>query len=70
MTIDDKPADMLRADYILRALRVPAGKHTIKFRFEPVSVVTGKKIDLVSSLLLVGLVAGALFVESKRKKSA
>lgn len=70
VTIDDKPADMLRADYILRALRVPAGKHTIKFRFEPVSVATGKKIDLVSSLLLVGLVAGALFVESKGKKKA
>ena len=70
VTIDDKPADMLRANYVLRALRVPAGKHTIKFRFEPVSVATGKKIDLVSSLLLVGLVVGALFVESKRKKSA
>lgn len=70
VTIDDKPADMLRANYVLRALRVPAGKHTIKFRFEPVSVDAGKKIDLVSSLLLVGLIAGAIFVESKRKKSA
>jgi hypothetical protein len=70
VTIDDKPADLLRANYVLRALRVPAGKHTIKFRFEPVSVAAGKKIDLVSSLLLVGLVAGALFVESKRKKNA
>lgn len=70
VTIDDKPADLLRADYVLRALRVPAGKHTIKFSFEPVSVTAGKKIDLVSSLLLVGLVAGALFVESKRKKNA
>ncbi|SDE33995.1 hypothetical protein SAMN04487996_104392 [Dyadobacter soli] len=70
VTIDDKPADLLRANYVLRALRVPAGKHTIKFRFEPVSVVAGKKIDLVSSLLLVGLVVGAIFVESKRKQNA
>lgn len=70
VTIDDKPADLLRANYVLRALRVPAGKHTIKFRFEPVSVAAGKKIDLVSSLLLVGLVAGAIFVESKRRKNA
>lgn len=68
VTIDDKPADMLRANYVLRALRVPAGKHTIKFRFEPVSVATGSKIDLLSSLLLVGLIVGALFVESKRSK--
>lgn len=70
VTIDDKPADMLRANYVLRALRVPAGKHTIKFRFEPVSVTTGTKIDLMSSLLLVGLVVGAVVVESRKKKSA
>ncbi|WP_353717535.1 hypothetical protein [Dyadobacter sp. 676] len=70
VTIDDKPADMLRVNYVLRALRVPAGKHTVKFRFEPISVATGKKIDFVSSLLLVGLVAGAIFVESRRKKAA
>ncbi|MHA4738052.1 YfhO family protein [Dyadobacter sp. MSC1_007] len=70
VTIDDKPADMLRANYVLRALRIPAGKHTIKFRFEPVSVSTGSKIDLVSSLLLVALIAGAIFVEAKGKKTA
>ena len=69
VTIDGKPADMLRANYVLRALRVPAGKHTIKFRFEPVSVAAGSKIDLVSSLLLIGLIAGALFVESKKKSA-
>ncbi|CAG4990578.1 hypothetical protein DYBT9275_00561 [Dyadobacter sp. CECT 9275] len=68
VTIDDKPADLLRADYVLRALRVPAGKHTIKFSFEPVSVATGSKVDLVSSILLVVLIAGALFVEVKGKK--
>lgn len=70
VTIDDKPADLLRANYVLRALRVPAGKHSIKFRFEPVSVSTGSKIDLVSSLLLLALVAGAVFVEVKGKKTA
>ncbi|MCF0042995.1 YfhO family protein [Dyadobacter fanqingshengii] len=69
VTIDDKPADMLRANYILRALRIPAGKHMIKFSFEPVSVAIGSKIDLVSSLLLVGLIAGAIFVEVKKKKN-
>ncbi|KAA6436674.1 hypothetical protein FEM33_21270 [Dyadobacter flavalbus] len=69
VTIDDKPADMLRANYVLRALRVPAGKHTIRFSFEPVSVSAGSKIDLVSSLLLVALIAGAIFVEVKGKKT-
>jgi hypothetical protein len=70
VTIDDKSADMLRADYVLRALRIPAGKHTIKFSFEPVSVAVGSKIDLVSSLLLVALIAGAIFVQTKKEKRA
>jgi hypothetical protein len=58
----------MRANYILRALRVPAGKHTIVFRFEPVSVAVGNKIDLLSSILLIALIAGAIFVETKKKK--
>jgi hypothetical protein len=70
VTIDGKPADLLRANYVLRALRVPAGKHTIVFKFEPVSVAAGKKIDLVSSILLVALIAGAIFAEAKRKSNS
>lgn len=70
VTIDDKPVDLLRANYVLRALRIPAGKHTVKFRFEPVSVATGSKVDLVSSLLLIGLIAGAVWMEAKRTKNA
>ncbi|MDQ6480899.1 hypothetical protein [Dyadobacter sp. LHD-138] len=67
VTIDGKPADMLRADYVLRALRIPAGKHTIKFRFEPVSIAVGSKVDLISSLFLIALIVGAIVVEAKRK---
>ncbi len=69
VTIDGQPAKMLRADYVLRALRVPAGKHTIIFRFEPTSVTTGHTIDLISSILLVGLLIGAIVVEARRKEA-
>ncbi|WP_373513116.1 hypothetical protein [Persicitalea sp.] len=68
VTIDGQSAPLLRADYVLRALRVPPGKHTITFRFDPVSVSTGHTIDLISSILLVALVIGAVFVSVKRKE--
>ena len=67
VTIDGKAAPLLRADYVLRALRVPAGRHTILFKFDPVSVSTGHTIDLISSILLVVLILGAVFVEYKRQ---
>jgi hypothetical protein len=67
VTIDTKPVPLLRADYVLRALRVPAGKHTIIFRFDPVSVSVGHTIDLISSILLLALVIGAVVVEARKK---
>lgn len=67
VTIDGKPAEMLRANYVLRALRIPAGKHSIVFKFEPVSIAAGRKVDLISSILLVVLIVGAVFISVKNK---
>lgn len=57
--IDGKLVPHFRTDYILRGMVVPAGEHTIEFRFEPKSYFVGKKISLAGS---VGLVAFLLVV--------
>ncbi|HEX7411740.1 MAG TPA: YfhO family protein, partial [Bacteroidales bacterium] len=56
--IDGKPAPYFRANYVLRAMIVPAGKHTIEYKFEPAVYRTGEKISLASSLLLIVLLIG------------
>jgi len=60
-SIDGEPAEYFRANYVLRALVVPAGTHTIEFRFDPKSLKTGFSASMAGSvliLLLLGLAAG------------
>ena len=53
--IDDEPVEHIRANYCLRALRIPSGRHTVKFEFKPSAYKTGELISLISSILLLGL---------------
>ena len=66
--VDGQPSDgMLRANYLLRAARLPAGKHTVEMRFEPSSWAIGGTIALIASiLLLVGFLA-SLFLYFKEQ---
>lgn len=53
--INDTPADHFRTDYVLRGMSVPAGSHTITFRFEPQSYKTGNRVSLAGSVILLAL---------------
>lgn len=57
-TIDGSEAEIIRANYILRALRVPAGQHKIEFRFTPDSYVKGNVISTAASVLVVLIAIG------------
>lgn len=65
--VDGKYTPHLRADYLLRAMVVPAGKHTILFKFDPVAVEKGNTVDLITSVLMVAFLGIALFFEARRK---
>ncbi|MBE0668758.1 MAG: YfhO family protein, partial [Bacteroidales bacterium] len=57
--IDDKPADHFRTDFVLRGMVLPAGHHTITFKFEPQSYKTGNMVSMASSLVLILMLAFA-----------
>lgn len=66
--IDGEPVSHFRVNYVLRALIVPEGKHTIEFKFEPKSYYTGNKISLASSLLLVLATLGYVYSLWRKRK--
>lgn len=63
--IDGKQVPYLRANYVLRALTVPSGKHEIVFKFEPRIWVVGERISFAGSLLLILLVIFGIGFEIK-----
>lgn len=67
-TIDGKPADHFRADYVLRSMVLPAGNHEIVFSFKPSSYTSGNRISFASSLLLILMIGGYISYSFLRKK--
>ncbi|HKK58683.1 MAG TPA: YfhO family protein [Salinivirga sp.] len=62
-SIDGEPAKHIRVNYILRALEIPAGEHSVTFEFRPQSYYAGRNISLASSIILILFVIGVFGVE-------
>jgi uncharacterized membrane protein YfhO len=61
-TIDGQPVEYARANYVLRAMRVPAGEHTVVFQVHSRSYELGGMLNLAGSSLILLLLAGAAFM--------
>jgi hypothetical protein len=67
--LDGQKTDHIRVNYLLRGMKIPAGKHEVSFRFEPANYFLGEKIAGISSILLLLLVAGNLFMAWRKNKA-
>lgn len=56
--IDGKETPIAKANYVLRAMLIPAGKHSIEFKFEPAVYRTGSTITAITAWLVFLLVLG------------
>jgi hypothetical protein len=66
--VDGQLVDYIRADYVLRSMVVPAGSHTVEFKFEPNSYRYGRLITMFSSITLMLLVISAIVWQFRKSK--
>ena len=68
-TLDGKPIDIARANYVLRAVHVPSGEHTLAFSFHPASIAQTEIIAYVALFILLAGFLWALFKAIKKLKA-
>lgn len=68
--LDGNLVPHFRANYVLRAMKIPAGKHTVEFKFEPKVYYIGEKIAMAGSVLLILFAVGAGVRELRSPGSA
>lgn len=69
-TVDGKPVEIGRADYVLRALKVDKGQHQVVLTFDPKSVKQTETVAYAAYVVLLLVVLFGLYAEWKRKQEA
>ncbi len=65
--IDGKEVPIIRTNYVLRGLKIPAGEHSIDFKFESESIKKGGIVAMLSSFILFGLAIAAIVAVFRKK---
>jgi uncharacterized membrane protein YfhO len=68
-TVDGRPAEIIKADYLLRAVAVPAGHHRIEFHYRSKAVRDGLVVSLVSLLIAVLGIVGPPLLQRWRGRA-
>ncbi|MGB0890740.1 MAG: YfhO family protein [Flavobacteriaceae bacterium] len=67
--VDGKLTPHYQVNYVLRGMVIPAGKHTVEFKFEPTIIKKGNSIALISYALIILLPLGWFFYDKKQLKN-
>lgn len=68
-TVDGQPVELGRVDYLLRAVNVAPGKHTVELAFKPKSITVTETMAYISYAILLGLIALGVYMEWRKKKA-
>ena len=66
--IDGKEAPIVKVNYVLRGLAIPAGKHEIRFEFKPKGYYNGKSITSIFTIILLVIFVAGIFMEWRNRK--
>ena len=69
-TVDGKPVELGRVNYVLRALHIDGGKHKVELDFHPASIAKTETVAYIAMALIVLLLAGIIFMEWRKNKKS
>ncbi|HEU4576524.1 MAG TPA: YfhO family protein [Chitinophagaceae bacterium] len=66
--VDGKEMPIVKTDYVLRGIALPAGQHAVEFRFEPAGYLKGKEVETIFTVLTLALLGASIFIEWRKNK--